>query len=397
MSRYHSYLATAARILSSYSGEEPFGLFVRKFFAGQKKYGSTDRKTITHLCYCYFRTAFLFEGDIPEEKILKGLFLCLDRPVELLQELRPDWNKSAGASPAEKLVLLHSSKSTRELFPWVSELSEGMDAELFAGSFLTQPDLFLRIRPGHQQDVLGKLTTAGIPFRVTNEICVTLPNSVKVDGVIELNREAVVQDHSSQRIGEFLQLIKRPGDILLKVWDCCAASGGKSILAKDILGDMELTVSDVRENILANLKKRFETAGIKNYRSFLADLTNDSRPDSYRVPAPGFDLIIADVPCTGSGTWSRTPEQLFYFDKKKIGHYSGLQQTITSNVISRLRPGGHLLYITCSVFRKENEEAVELLKEKHQLEIIKMGLLKGYDKKADTLFAALLRLPLQAD
>ena len=174
------------------------------------------------------------------------------------------------------------------------------------------------------------------------------------------------------------------------VWDCCAASGGKSILANDVLGDIQLTVSDVRENILFNLKKRFVAAGINNYKSFIADLTNPKQP----VSAESFDLIIADVPCSGSGTWSRTPEQLYYFEPAKIDEYAKLQKAILKNVINALKPGGYFLYITCSVFKKENEHAIDFLQENFNLKTLKMELLKGYELKADSMFAALLQKQL---
>jgi len=193
---------------------------------------------------------------------------------------------------------------------------------------------------------------------------------------------------SSQRVGEFFKDPKVLKD-RLSVWDCCAASGGKSIMAKDILGDMDLTVSDVRESILINLKKRFSEAGITKYKSFVADLTHSSQPIVH-----SFDLIIADVPCSGSGTWSRTPEQLYYFDQKAIEEYSNLQKKIVANVIAQMKPGGYLLYITCSVFKKENEEVVAFIKQNFHLEVTQMEVLKGYDKKADTMFAALLQKPL---
>ena len=158
-------------------------------------------------------------------------------------------------------------------------------------------------------------------------------------------------------------------------------------MAKDILGDVDLTVSDIRESILVNLKKRFAEAGIKKFKSFVADLTKaDKKPADSK-----FDFIIADVPCSGSGTWSRTPEQLYYFNAEIISDYAVLQQKIIANAVTYLLPGGYFLYITCSVFEKENEEAVALLTEKFQLQEIKMELLQGYDKKADTMFTALLR------
>jgi 16S rRNA (cytosine967-C5)-methyltransferase len=277
------------------------------------------------------------------------------------------------------------------VFPWKEELCDGIDHEKFAASFFIQPDLFLRLRPGKESVVKHKLEKNGIGYHVINEDCIALPNSSKLDAVIELNKEAVVQDYNSQRVGELLVNIKpQTPNLKLSAWDCCAASGGKSIMAQDILGDIDLTVSDIRESILVNLKKRFNEAGIKNYKSFIADLA----ASKVKLPVSNFELIICDAPCTGSGTWSRTPEQLYYFDKNEISKYSSLQKQIVSNTIPHLQPGGYFLYITCSVFNKENEEVVDFIKNNFSLEISKMELLKGYDKKADTMFAALLKKPL---
>ena len=68
-----------------------------------------------------------------------------------------------------------------------------------------------------------------------------------------------------------------------------------------------------------------------------------------------------------------------------------LQQKIVSNVIQSLNQQGYFLYITCSVFKKENEAIVEFIQQQCQLQLIKMELIKGYDKKADTMFAALFK------
>jgi 16S rRNA (cytosine967-C5)-methyltransferase len=146
-------------------------------------------------------------------------------------------------------------------------------------------------------------------------------------------------------------------------------------------------VSDKRKNILKNLDARFVKAGIKSYNSFIADLS----ANSFSIDKNSFDLIIADVPCSGSGTWARTPEQLKFFRQEKIEQYALLQQQIISNVISSLAKGGYMLYITCSVFARENEENVNFIQKNLNLQLIKSDYLKGYQMQADTLFAALFR------
>jgi 16S rRNA (cytosine967-C5)-methyltransferase len=387
MSRWHSYLHSAVQILQSYKGDEPFASFLKKFFSANKKYGSTDRKQVAHLCYCFFRLGKTADNMAIEESILLGLFLCSHDRQPVLEEMKPEWNEQVEATSARKWEMAtaaYPSLSPLDVFPWRNELSEGVDHEKLCASLFIQPDLFLRLRPGKREAVVQKLKSANIPFRSLNDDCLAVPNASRVDQVIRLNTDAVVQDFNSQQTGELLKMAMDAGH--KQVWDCCAASGGKSIMAYDIDQSIALTVSDVRESILANLRKRFTEAGIQKYRSFVLDLSSGpviKHRDQY-------DLIIADVPCSGSGTWSRTPEQLFYFDEKRIETYSSLQKKIITNAITALKPGGHLLYITCSVFARENEENVTYMQQQCGLELVRMEMLKGYEKRADTLFTALL-------
>lgn len=383
-----SHVNSAILIINNYSGDEPFASFIKKYFAKHKKFGSKDRKQISHLCYCYFRLGKAFHDTPVEERIFIGLFLCSSQANDLLKELKPEWNQSIEVSTEKKFSLLNNDSSIVDIFPFTDELSDGMETERFSLSHLQQPDLFLRLRPGKETGVKQKLQKAGISFKQLTNTCIALPNSSGIDDIIELNKEAVVQDYSSQQVGDFLLLPL--ANRLLSVWDCCAASGGKSMMAYDLDSTIDLTVSDVRESILFNLQKRFKEAGIKRYRSFITDLTKSIS----NVKLPVFDLIICDAPCSGSGTWGRTPEQLYYFKKSRIDQYASLQKKIVSNIIPRLKPGGYFLYITCSVFKKENEEVVELIKKDFSLELVKMKVVRGYDKKADTMFAALLQKSL---
>ena len=384
--RYHSYLNSAKKIIESNWGDAPFAGFLKKYFAANKKYGSKDRKQIATLCYNFYRLGKAIPELPVEEKIIAATFLCEQVHSEFLDFHKPEWNEMIAKPVAEKMKIL--GLTTDHVFPWADELSAGIEFQPFCHSFFDQPDLFLRVRPGKKDMVIKKLQDAGLKFDILHDDCIALSNATKVDTVLEIDKEAVIQDHNSQQV---LNYLKDPASGIqhpLFVWDCCAASGGKSILAYDILQEeVELTVSDIRESILLNLKKRFETAGIKNYSSFMADLTKGH----IRLPVDKSQLIICDAPCTGSGTWSRTPEQLFFFKRPTIDVYAEIQQKIVNQVTHHLKKGSIFIYITCSVFRKENEEMADFIKEKFHLQLLQMELLKGYDKKADSMFVAVFK------
>ncbi|MBL0182377.1 MAG: Fmu (Sun) domain-containing protein [Chitinophagaceae bacterium] len=402
--RQYSYLNSAKKIIDVYDGREPLSIFLKKQFAANKKYGSKDRKKVTALCYAFYRLGKAMPGLSIEEKIITGTFLCEHSSSEFLDFHKPEWNAVIEKPLSGKIDI--AGADIGEVFPWKNELSVGIDQHSLCVSFFTQPDLFLRVRPGKKNDVFKKLQDAGLHYDTPDEDCISLRNNTKLDDIIELNKDAVVQDRNSQQVLNVLKYpvsgIRHPVSSIqhpvssiqhpVSVWDCCAASGGKSLLAYDILnGKIALTVSDIRENILSNLKKRFSAAGIKNYKSFVADLQT---PDlkftlgAAEGQTSSFQLIICDAPCTGSGTWSRTPEQLYFFKEEMIAAYAGTQQKIVSNAIPHLEKGGMFIYITCSVFKKENEAVVNFIKEKFHLRLLQMELLKGYDKKADSMFTA---------
>ena len=204
-----------------------------------------------------------------------------------------------------------------------------------------------------------------------------------------------MQDYNSQKVLDYLKSgglqidsIQSNSKLNLSVWDCCAASGGKSILLNDILKrKIDLTVSDIRASIIFNLHQRFKKAGIKEYKYFIADICNaDFKPGELN-----FDLIICDAPCSGSGTWSRTPEQLCFFKQPTIEEYSSLQKKIITNVLPHLQTGGLFVYITCSIFKNENEVIAAFIAENFNCKLLHLQLLKGYDKKADNMFVAVFR------
>ncbi|RZM19872.1 MAG: Fmu (Sun) domain-containing protein, partial [Pedobacter sp.] len=195
----------------------------------------------------------------------------------------------------------------------------------------------------------------------------------------------VVQDYSSQQTGKII--FEHINDQPKRIWDCCAASGGKTIMLHDLFPSSSLIVSDIRESILINLRKRFQQANISSYRSFVADLSNDEK----KIPLQSVELVIADLPCSGSGTWGRNPEQLIYFDPARIDYYATLQQRILQTIKSFVARNGYLVYITCSVYKKENESNLEELLKDNSLELVHQQLLIGYPEKADSMFVAIVR------
>ena len=101
---------------------------------------------------------------------------------------------------------------------------------------------------------------------------------------------------------------------------------------------------------------------------------------------------MTDVPCTGSGTWARTPEDLYFFDPRKIEAYSSRQAAIMRNIVPALKKGASLVYSTCSVFREENEGILQLLGREFGLSPEKAGSIVGYAGAADSMYAARFRV-----
>ncbi len=382
------YLQYASAIISSYDGKEPFHLFIKKYFSFNKKHGSKDRKLIGTLCYDYFRICHgVMPGNDLKEKILIGLFLCETKSSILLDFYKKDWNTAIGLPFKEKIVILKDEFNIDKIFPFADELSDQLNISSFRISFLQQPKVFIRIRPGYEQKVIHKLTANSIAFEKINENCLSLFSNKKISEVLAIDQEVVIQDYNSQKALDILKPSFSDVHGIINVWDCCAGSGGKSLLAYDTFKNIELTVSDTRKGILNNLRLRFDKAAIKNYTLTETDLQKSAT----NIPNNYFDVVIADVPCSGSGTWQRTPEQLHFFNKKEIEKYASLQKGITGNVINHMKDNSYLIYVTCSVFKKENEENIDFFQKEYKFELIQMQYLKGYETQADTLFAALLK------
>jgi 16S rRNA (cytosine967-C5)-methyltransferase len=322
------------------------------------------------------------------ERLTVGDYLCNATKSLVLEATRPEWVDQVDLPIAAKLVLVKDQFPDFELkdvFPFQAELSEGLDWNQFLESFFTQPDLFIRVKAKHAKVVHTALSEAGVPVKELSETVFSLPNGTKLSHLLPNLKDYQVQDLSSQKTGNYFHPL--PYEYW---WDCCAASGGKSLLLHELEPKVQLLVSDVRENSLNNLDERFNAAGIRKYQKKVLDLLVDNEQHLHHYE---FDGIILDAPCSGSGTWGRTPEMLYHFNEQKIQLYNNLQRSIAANVVKYLKQGKSLIYITCSVFKAENEEIVSFLEKELGLQLEQKEVIKGYNDKADTMFVARLIKP----
>jgi 16S rRNA (cytosine967-C5)-methyltransferase len=268
-------------------------------------------------------------------------------------------------------------------------LSDGIDEYQFLSSLFIQPDLFIRVNPAALSNVLNILLDSGIEYKQIGDFTIVLPNGTNLGSLFPDSSYAVkpfeVQDLSSQHTLNYFKPNRYE-----HWWDACAASGGKSLLLFSEQPDIKLVVSDIRESVLDNLDERFIAVGLRTYQKKLIDLTTNPDPELHHYE---FDGIILDAPCSGSGTWGRTPEMISQFEEYKIKGFQNLQKTIAVNTIKYLKSGKPLIYITCSVFREENEDVVSFLQSEHGMKLEALELISGYTRKADTMFVARLIMP----
>jgi 16S rRNA (cytosine967-C5)-methyltransferase len=137
------------------------------------------------------------------------------------------------------------------------------------------------------------------------------------------------------------------------VWDCCAAPGGKTLILAHRLASAEITATDVSAKRLAQTEARFRRyAYAERIRCAVADATVVSGDQT-------FDLILCDVPCSGTGTLAGNPEIRHRLKPEEFVRQTARQRAILGATLKRLAPGGRLVYSTCSLEPEECERVVE--------------------------------------
>ena len=149
----------------------------------------------------------------------------------------------------------------------------------------------------------------------------------------------------------------------MQVLDMCAGAGGKTLaLAASMENQGQVFATDVVESRLSELRRRSERAGIRNVQ---VRTISDWAPDS-DVPDPdfsgqvqAFDRVVLDVPCSGSGVWRRSPDNKWRLTRQSLHDYEGQQASLLRRGAALVKPGGRLVYITCSLLKSENSKQIQ--------------------------------------
>lgn len=369
--------------LLNYSHQYPLARYLKEFFKANKQMGSKDRKFLSSLMYAYFRMGDALKELDTNERVIIAAYLVHEIDINFIKHFNSQLAELDSDDLDTRIAnvkKLYPAFELNDVFPLANEISSEIDREAFIKSHFIQPDLFLRALNNKHEKLVNYLNGLNIAFEKEART-IRIKNATKVEEPQEYLFE--VQDKSSQAMINYFD--PKPNEYW---WDACAASGGKSLLLKEVEPDCYLMCSDVRETILKNLDERFQRAGIQKYKRRVIDLT----AEIHSFEPETFDGIVLDAPCSGSGTWSRTPERVAEVNAEKVQYFADLQFNIADNAIQFLKKGKKFIYITCSVFAKENEEVVARLVSAHSLKVLSQDYVKGFGERADTMFVSVLTM-----
>lgn len=168
-----------------------------------------------------------------------------------------------------------------------------------------------------------------------------------------------VQDEGSQLLADLVKC--QPGQHVL---DYCAGSGGKTLaFAPRMRGKGQIFLYDIRPHILIEARKRLKRAGIQNSQIVLPD---DKKLSSLKKK---MDWVLVDAPCSGTGTLRRNPDMKWKFDEEMLTRLTGQQRIIFEKALSYVKPGGYIIYSTCSILNEENQDQIEHFTNTYPIEL----------------------------
>jgi 16S rRNA (cytosine967-C5)-methyltransferase len=256
------------------------------------------------------------------------------------------------AAPAASIAARHSHPAWLVKL-WFSQIGEP-ETELLAEASSLQPPLTVRTNT-------LKTTRAELLDRFAANGITAAPSRFSPFGILIEGRHHIpglpgfrdglfaVQDEASQLAGILLD--PQPGE---RVLDTCAAPGGKATHLAQLMDNQgELLAMDVSGSKLPLIQEAAQRLGITNMRTRAADLLQ-----SGALPADAFDRVLLDAPCSGLGVIRRNPEAKWRLTPEDVTRLAAAQKNMLKNAVRMLKPGGVLLYSTCSTTKEENEDVV---------------------------------------
>ncbi len=369
---------------------------VQKTLKSDKRWGSRDRKFVAETIYDMVRWKRLYDeiagtkGHYSRENLWKNFAVW----AVLKGYPLPDWKQFTGTPVRRikgKFDEAQKVRRIRESIPdWMdevgsNELGDTWDREL--KELNKQARVVLRVNQikidrNELRRVLSKENidteiVRGYPdaLVLTERKNVFLTKAFK-QGLFE------VQDASSQLVAPFLEV--KPGQ---KVIDTCAGAGGKTLHLASLMENRgQIIAMDIYGHKLDELKKRARRNGIHNIENRVIEGTKTIKKLKGKA-----DRVLIDAPCSGLGVLKRNPDSKWKLEADFLDRIRKTQASILDQYSTLVKPGGKLVYATCSILPSENEEQIKVfLKEHPEFEFIQENKVSPLESGFDGFYMALL-------
>jgi len=350
-----------ARVLTF---EYPADSVLSRYFRDRHALGQHDRAFVAEAVFGVLRRKLLLDHLAPQATPRQLVLLWLGRVAgysgrELAELCTTD----------EKLWLNTTREQTPDAVPlsveadlpqWVVERLLPQHDETFIrtlGRALQESaplDLRVNTLRATREEVLAKLNASGMEAAPTP----WSPIGVRLKGRPSVNRHPLfingaieVQDEGSQLLGYLLA--PRRSDLVV---DFCAGAGGKTLMLGALMHSQgRVYAFDVSTKRLANLKPRLKRSGLSNLHPHVIAHENDTK---VKRLAGKIDRVLVDAPCSGLGTLRRNPDLKFRQSPQTVAELIVKQASILKAAARLVRPGGRLVYATCSLLAEENQQIV---------------------------------------
>jgi 16S rRNA (cytosine967-C5)-methyltransferase len=343
----------------------PADAVLRTFFGTNRELGPRDRAFIAEAVFCVLRNKRLLEQIVSQPTprrlvcaaLIKFQGYSIGQLEAFLKSSDRDWVVKLKTTDIETLPAAIRLSLPDWLYDrLVAETSE-QDAIAFGQAMLKTAPLDLRVNTlvADREQVLRDLRASGFDAKPTR----FSPIGIRVVGRPAINRHVLfstgaieVQDEGSQLLGYLVAPKRRE-----MVVDFCAGAGGKTLLMGAMMQSQgRLYAFDISEKRLKNLAPRLKRSGLSNVHPQIIASENDIK---VKRLAGKIDRVLVDAPCSGLGTLRRNPDLKWRQSPQAIDELAVKQRAILSAAATLLKPGGRLVYATCSVLARENREVVE--------------------------------------